>query len=183
LPLPLAMIFTPVIDKDNVQNALTSFFENYNVPMTHDSYNGVEYSYWSQSPQEGISPLYGFLGEMFFAGNSPILLKNIIDFQNRGSFKPANDVSEDKTLNKATEKHLLIYSNIVQCVGLLKESLKALGTIIAIEDREVARKVLLVNDKILSPLLDGLKMYKSSVINSYFKEKVLHIDVTTEITK
>ena len=183
LHLPSAMIFIPVIDKDNVQNALRSLLENYNIPITKDSYETIEYFFWSQSPQEGITPLYGFLGDMFFAGNSPILLKKIIDFQDRGSFKPLKDLVAENTHDKTRDKHLLIYSNNVQCVDLIKESLKALGTITAIEDRELAQKVLLVNDKILSPLLDGLKMFKSSVVSSYFKERVLHVDVTTEITK
>ncbi len=182
LPLPLVMIFIPMIDKESVQNALTRFVENYNIPMTKDSYDAIDYSYWSQSPQEGITPLYGFFGEMFFAGNSPTLLKKIIDSQGSDIFNPVKDSFGRNIHDRTTDNHLLIYSNNVQCIDLIKESLKALGTIIAIEDREIAGKVLLVNDKILSPLLDGLKMYKTSVVRSYFKERILHVDVMTELT-
>ncbi|MFH0781069.1 MAG: hypothetical protein V2B20_03825 [Pseudomonadota bacterium] len=182
LPLPLAMIFVPVVDKDTLKATMLELVDTYDIPVSTEEYDSVEYTFWSQSPQEGLFPLYGFWGEYFFLGNSVTLLQKIIDAKGRGlSLLDIDSVKKDDP--GVTEKNnLMVYSNNIQVINILEIFLRAFGTIAAIEDRGFAKKARVVIQKIILPLLEEVKIFDTSVTRSYFTPEMIVVDTYTNIS-
>lgn len=182
LPFPLAIIFIPVSDQDVLKAMLKELVDTYNIPIKMGEHGSAEYTYWSQSPQDGLFPLCGFFGDLFFLGNSETLLHKVIDTHSRGL--SLLDIDSVKKIDPglAEENNSVIYSNNVQLAEILKIVLNTLGTLLAIEDREFAMKARVVINKVLTPLLDGAKMYDTSVTRSYCTPEMIVVDVITNIS-
>ncbi|MBU1567234.1 MAG: hypothetical protein KJ630_16610 [Proteobacteria bacterium] len=182
LPLPLAMIFIRISDKDTLKAILKEILDIFKIPFETGEYGPAEYVYWSQSPQDGLVPLYGFFGELFFLGNSETFLQKIIDTNNRGLSLLDIDSIKKITPGLEGENNWVIYSNNVQLIEILKIGLNTMGTLMAIEDRELSIKAQVIFNKILTPVLDGAKMYDASFTRSYYTPEMIVIDVITHIS-
>ncbi len=182
LAIPHAMIFLAITDKAPLRQSIIDMLKSTDVSMITTEYGAAEYAYWSLSPQEGICPLYGFLNDYFFLGNSRTLLQNIVDATNRGI--SLLDVQPVKTiaLKLPEDDNLVIYCNNVQVIDILQEGLNVLVSVFAIENRELSRKTRLLFDNILSPLLEGVKMYNSSIIRSYLNRGMLVFEANTHLS-
>ncbi len=182
-PVPLAMIFIPVDDKDTLKATLQEILHTYDVPVTAEEYDSIEYTYWSQSPQDGLCPLYGFFGEYFFLGNSLTLLQKIIATNSRSL--SLLDIDSVKKIDSgvAERNNLVAYSNNVQIINLLEIVLRAFATVAAIEDRGLAQRAQVVINKVILPLLEEAKMFDTSVTRSYFTPESIVIDTITNISQ
>ena len=66
--------------------------------------------YWSLSPEDGLRPLYGFWDDLFFFGNSSVLLKKVVDTRLQGSTLLDNELVDelDPGLREANNSVLFI---------------------------------------------------------------------------
>ena len=75
------------------------------------------------------------------------------------------------------------YMNNVELITVLQKGLNLVAMTLAIEDRETAYKVQTVIDEVITPLLDGARMYGKSCTRSYFTPEMVIIDsLTTKTT-
>ena len=183
LPIPLALILIPVGNQEVVlKGALEGLLETYNIPTKTEEYGPAWFVYWNQSPQDGLVPLYGFWGELFFLGNSLTLLHKVIDMNSRDL--SLLDIERVKNISSGLtkESNTVLYSNNGQLIDIIKNILNALGTVIGIEDRAFAVKARLVINKVFMPLLDWAKMYgSSSVTNCTVTQEMVTLDIITAI--
>lgn len=181
-PVPLAMLFIAVDDQDTLKAALQEILHTYDVPVATEEYDSIEYTYWSQSPQDGLFPLYGFWGEYFFLGNSVTLLQKIIN-TNSPNISLFDIDSVKKVDSGVLEKNNLVaYSNNVQVINLLEIVLRAFATVAAVEDRGLAERAQVLIHKIILPLLEEAKMFEASVTRSYFTPESIVVDTITNIS-
>lgn len=183
LPIPLVTVFVPVGDKDALKAGLSKMLDGYAIPMKTGEYGSAEYAYWSQAPQDGLFPLYGFWGELFFLGNSQTLLQQIIDTQGQKLSPGESDLAKIIDGGLADGNNTVMYSNNAQLINISKDILNIAATVIAIEDRDLALKARVVIERILGPLLDGAKMYATSITRSTWTPEMVEVNVSTNISK
>lgn len=178
LRLPLIMVFLPVLEqKDALRTTMEKFLEKHAVPTSKGVYGAAEYSFWSESPQDGLTPLYGFWGDYFCLGNSVTLLHKILDTNGREHSLLDTELLASLDPGLAEENNTVAYSNNIELIDFLKDMFNVLGNIWALENRAMARKVQIINNKILIPLLDAAKMYDTSVLRSYFSPEGVIVDI------
>lgn len=182
LRVPLAVFFFPVIDMDGLKKTIQNILDTHSITVKTGQYGNVEYMQSMQSPQDGLLPLYGFWGDQFFLGNSASLLHKIIDTHDHGFSLLNTDLIKKNNTGLTEPNNLVTYSNNVHLIDTLKDFLNIMGTLVALEDRRLAQKIRLLNDTIVTPLLDGMKMYDTSITRSYFTSEHIVVDVTTTIS-
>jgi hypothetical protein len=178
LRLPSFMVFLPVLgQKDVLRVTMEKLLNKHSIPISTGVYGTADYTYWSDSPQDGLTPLYGFWQDFFYLGNSITLLHKIIDTNGRGY--SVLDVDHLSVLDPglAEENNAIAYSNNVELIDLLKDLFSVLGNVWALENREMAKKAQIINNKILIPLLDAAKMYDTSVLRSNFVPEMIIVDI------
>ncbi len=79
------------------------------------------------------------------------------------------------------KNHSVLFLNFAEITSLCKELVSWGGTMIAIKDREVARKSKLLIDRLINPLLDGLAMYSVIGMRKYVEEDNIIFESTTVV--
>ncbi len=179
---PLGLIFVRVVEHAPLKAALQDLLTGFDIAMHHDEYGEAEYAYWTLSPQDGLCPLYGFWKDLFFFGNSVSLLHRVIDDEAKALSLLDNARVQKIDPGIALENNSVTYCNNVQLIDTIKNILNVVGTFAAIEDRQLARKLRLVTNKVINPLLDGAKIYDASVTRSYFTPELIVIESITNIS-
>lgn len=176
---PLGLFFVQVRNVPAMKICLKKITDAYHIPVSEETYGPVRYLYWTSSPQDGLQPLYGFWGDLLFFGNSSSLLHTIIQ-------RKIDDISLlDNAGIKAVDPGLseknnsVTYMDNVELITFLQKGLNLVAMTLVIEDRETASKVRVVIDEIITPLLDGAKMYGKSCTRSYFTPDMVIIDSIT----
>lgn len=179
--LPLGLTFFKLKDPAQFTEQFNKLVSSFNVPIISETYLDVTCNYWALSPQEGFFPLYGFLGEYFFIGNSLTLFKKVINSQKTGMSVAKK--SRELGINPGFQNrnNSMAYMNNREVLRVLRKTLKMVSTVIAIEDKEVAQKVRILVDKIVSPLLTGAEMYSMSGRRSYFTSDMVVIESITTV--
>lgn len=181
-PLPLGLFFIRIDKMEEFRKVIEELLQTYELPLKEERYGSARFRYWSRGPQDGLLPLYGFVQNYFFFGNSTMLLRRVID--NHGSKISLADIAAVRKIDPglARANNSASYVNNVQLISVVKNFLEVLGTFIAIEDREIAMKVRIVLKKIVNPLLEGAMVYKASASRSHIADEMLTIDSVTEIS-
>ncbi|MDK9707741.1 MAG: hypothetical protein OEL83_11900 [Desulforhopalus sp.] len=182
LRVPLALAFLPVTNSDGLKKAIQDIVDTHSIVVKTVQHGNVVYMQSPQSPQDGLLPLYGFLGEHFFLGNSASLLHKVIDAHESGSSSLQGDLLKEDDTVLAEPNNLIAFSSNPQLIDTLKDFLSIMGTLVALEDRQLAQKIKLINDAIIGPLLDEMKMYDTSIFRSYLISEHVVVDVTTTIS-
>ncbi len=90
----------------------------------------------------------------------------------------------DKMVNKLLEKNNSVsFTDNAKLIDILKSVLKFTGTVMAIEDRKAAVKVRIVLEKLVNPILDGLKMFDQTTTRSYFDGDRVVIESVIKVVK
>ncbi len=159
IPLPDFSIFLKLKDQKLIKGVLEKLLANWEIPYQSNNYRDVEFFFWGLVPQTGMQPVVSFYDGYLFVTSSVKMMKDIID-----SAKDGNGLQTSDNFIKV-EKGLLENNNSVAYiqVGAIVEIMKELvnwgGTMIAIQDRQAAHTSKILIDKLINPILDGLKMY------------------------
>jgi hypothetical protein len=177
--IPLGMVFLRINNVPGFEAVLQEIISEYKFPITVKSHGQVRYSYWTDSPQDGLQPLYGFWEDLFFFGNSSKLLAMIVDKKNADFSLLDNAAIKMLDPGFAEKNNSITYLNNVALLKVLQRWLDLLGMTLAIEDREKAYRVHTVLNEIINPLLDGVSMYEKSSTRSFFTSEMVVIDSIT----
>jgi hypothetical protein len=177
--VPLGMVFLRIKNVPALRIVMEQIIDAYDLPITIKAYGQIRYSYWTPSPQDGLQPLYGFWDDLFFFGNSPKLLKMIVDRKTDDFSLLDNSAIKLLDPGFSEKNNSITYLNNVELLKVLRRWLGLIGMTLAIEDREKAYKVHTVLNEIINPLLDGISMYEKSSTRSFFTPEMVVIDSIT----
>lgn len=180
---PLAMVFVKVKNVPELRVVLQKITDAFHVPVSEASYGPVQYLYWTPSPQDGLQPLYGFWNDLLFFGNSTRLLSMVVQRKIDGLSLLDNKSVQAIDPGLDENNNSITYMNHVELIAILQKGLNLVAITLAIEDRETAFKLRTVIDEVITPLLDGVRMYGKSCTRSYFTPEMVIIDsITTKTT-
>ena len=168
LALPYGLVIFKIAESEKLENMLKNIVHRYGIPMERHRYGDRAFYSWPISPQDGLEPLYGFIDNYLYMGNGRGSAREIIEYNKEGIRLLKNHPSV-KMVEKLLEKNNSVsFTNNAKLIDILKSVLKFTGTVMAIEDREAAIKVRIVLEKLVNPILDGLKMFDQTTTRSYF---------------
>ncbi len=181
--IPLTLLVVKSSSVKQFETIMKNIMVEYEIPMRTIHYQSAIYSYWKRSFQDGVRFLHGYYGEYFFIGNSTSLLKKVIDVHQSGkgltTFKKVRPIDPGfKLVNNS-----ITYFNNVEVISILQDVIDFYGAMLAVKNREASLKLRVINEKMLSPLLEGATMYDSSATRSYFIPDGVILESKTHISK
>ncbi len=180
LPVPLGLFFVKLKEVERTKKAVDDLVRSSKVPFKTREIEGVTVTYWKKSPQDGIQILYGVLNNYLFIGNSLKLVKRFIADYPLNMDIENGEISGFPQIFRE-ENNSLIYFNNFELLDMFKPVLSMLGTVLVLQDRELARKSRLVIREMVHPLLDALKIFKTTSTRSYFTPEFVIVESQTEI--
>ncbi|MBW2659834.1 MAG: hypothetical protein JRC87_09655 [Deltaproteobacteria bacterium] len=181
LPIPYGIMLFKVEEQDKLATTLEKLAKSYNVPLKTEKYHSAQFYSWEDAPQDGLAPLYGFLEDYFYLGNSRELARQVIDSSIDGNGLPTDPkfLQVDLGLSKANNN--ISYTDNVGLITITKTLLNLGSAMIAMEDKETSSKMKTILQDLVGPFLDGLSMFDRTATRSYFTEDSVVIDSMTKI--
>jgi hypothetical protein len=183
LALPYGLMIFKIEDHDEIRKTVKKLVEKYQIPMDRHLYGSGAFYSWTISPKDGLEPLYGFMGDYFYLGNGKISAREIIDSAKKGLRLLKNYPSKQMVDKLLAKNNSVSFTDNAQLIDILKSVLKFAGTVIAIEDRQTAVKVRIILEKLVNPILDGLKMFDQTTTRSYFAEDRVVIESVIKVAE
>lgn len=168
LALPYGVMIFKIAQPEDLKRMLKSIVHRYDIPMERHLYGSRAFYSWTISPKDGLEPLYGFIDNYLYVGNGRVSAREIIDSGKKGIRLLKNHPSGKMVDKLLEENNSVSFTDNAKLIDILKSVLKFTGTVMAIEDREAALKVRIVLEKLVNPILDGLKMFAQTTTRSYF---------------
>jgi len=179
--IPYGIALFKLEQPEKLKITMEKLISHYKIPMKENSYNSRVFNSWATSSPDGMVPLYGFLDNYLFLGNSRSLAKHIIDSDSTDINLVKKQQFLDLDVGLTQTNNYISYTNNVELITLTKSLIRFAGTMIAIQNRDAAAKVRIITQNIVNPLLDGLSMFEQTTTRSYFTENSVIIDSMTEI--
>ncbi len=170
IPLPDFSIFLRLEDKKLIKDVLEKLLVHWDIPYESQNYRGVELYFWGLVPQTGMQPVIAFYDEYLYFASSVAMIKQIIDTAKDGDGLATNEMFQKIEHGLLEDNNSIAYIQVGAIVEIMKELVSWGGTMIAIQDRQVAHTSKILIDKLIHPLLDGLKMYSVIGVRSYIEE-------------
>lgn len=180
---PRGLIFLRADDPLAIRQILEELGIAYDVQLTGATHGPVEYMYWSLSPEDGLRPLYGFWDDLFFFGNSSVLLKKVVDTRLQGYTLLDNKLVSEFDPGLRMANNSVLFIDNIAVLEVAERILDLMGTVVAVEDRNTAAMVRVVISEIIKPLLKGARMYRAGISRSYFSSEAVVVESLTKLTK
>lgn len=183
LSIPNGIILLKIENRQLLEVTLKELISSYGVSVKERSHGSTLIYSWANSPQDGLEPLYGFLDNYIFIGNSRNLAEQVIDGHENSINLLESPHFQEIDAGLTEPNNYISYTNNVELVNIIKTFLTMASTVIAIEDREVAAKVGVITKDIVHPLLDGLTMLERTATRCYFTGSSVVVDSITKVVE
>ncbi len=181
LSIPYTIMMFKSQDREKLETTIEELISIYGFPFKKRKHGSTLYYSWKDSPQDGLEPLYGFLDNYLFIGNSSSLANHIIDNSINGSeiLRDPRFIEIDAGLTEPN--NYVSYTNNAELINIIKSLFTLASTIVAIEDKAAAKKITILTKDVATPLLDGLSMFERTTTRSYFTKNSVVIDSMTKV--
>ena len=176
LALPAVLLTTRVDDERQAESLLGELFSLLQVPTSAATAGTAVYRYWSDSPQDGLCPLYGFFNGHLFVGNSRSLVQRLFAGSGAGQVGLIEGQRRFAEADVPFNGHALLTVDNRQFVDVLRGAVEVFVTLSAIEDRERARRYRTLADALLSPLFQGLQSLPRSLVRLAFTADAIKVE-------
>jgi hypothetical protein len=183
LPIPDFSIFLRLKDSRRFGELVRNILKNNALQVHAQNYKGIEIMSLSGSSQGGLLPVYALHDQYIFVASSQAMIKEIID-----TIKDGHGLADNPDFQKVNS-NLLEENNSVGYfrIGDLMHSVKAMvfwgRNMIAVQDQESAKRIEVLLDRLVNPLLDGFSMYSVLGIRSRISPNQILVESATVIEK
>lgn len=164
VPLPRFLLSVNSTDIDQLQTITDTLINHYSIPVRRKTYDTAEIISWG-----GIIGIGSVLPALSFANDAVIVSSNRAQIRNYIGPQRTKSLAENPNfLEMGSDilkpSHSISFLDFARTTEMMQELVSWGGTMLAIKDRELARKSKVLIDDLINPLLEGLAMY--SVIGS-----------------
>ena len=164
VPLPRFLLSVKSHDAARLKQVADTLITRYEMPVQRKMMGQTELITWG-----GVVGIGAVLPSLLFGPESVIISSNrqqIRRFLGPNAKQSLTDTAQFEQMNPhiIQPSHAVTYFDFARTTEMLQEMISWGGTMLAIKDRELARKSKILIDELINPMLDGLAMY--SVIGS-----------------
>jgi len=177
IPLPRILVALKTNDSKKLFQVIESITEKYDIPLTRQSIDGINIYLWGGVVAAGqLQPAFTVTDEYLVMASNRQQIREFLK-EGRG-YKSLESSSQFRAVDIGLtgENNSVNYIDSRSMTLLAKEIISWIGTMIAIQDREVAQRSKILIDQVINPILDGLAMYASVGIRSYTENDTLVVE-------
>ncbi|MCI5144987.1 MAG: hypothetical protein D3923_05525 [Candidatus Electrothrix sp. AR3] len=170
-PVPKICFMIEIRDREKVEHLLENMISG--LPVKRDKVAGI--SVVSLMAAQGMmQPSYAFMDKILLLADSR---EQLVDILTNAEERLLQDKIFQVVDTKMQQpKNLHLFARIDELINGLKELVSWAGTIIAVRDRKTGAKSKVLVDQVITPLLDGLKIYKAIGGSGYIRPSELIIE-------
>ncbi len=181
VPMPRFLLSVKSRDVDKLRKVVDSLIDHYSIPVRRTSLGDTNIISWG-----GIIGIGSILPTLSFTDDSAIISSNREQIKNYVAPKGMQslaDLESFQAMSTALLKpsHSFTYLDFAQTADMVQEMVSWGGTMLAIKDRELARKSKVLIDDLINPLLDGLSMYSIIGSRKYLEGNTIVLESITKL--
>ncbi len=186
VPLPRFLLSVNSTDIDQLQAVTDTLISHYSIPVRRKTYENAEIISWG-----GVIGIGSVLPALSFAEDAVIVSSNRAQIRNYIGPQRTKSLADNPTFMEMgavilKPSHSISYLDLARTTAMMQEMVSWGGTMLAIKDRELARKSKVLIDDLINPLLEGLAMYSIIGTRKYYEgstivfESFTHLDNGTQ---
>ena len=177
IPIPRLLVAIKINNSEKLLQVIQTLIGHYNIPLTKKSIDGMTHYLWGGViPAGDLQPGFSVTTDYLVLSSNRQQIKEFIrkgqDFQTLHA-KPAFKAVD---IGLTEQNNSINFIDFSQLTSLFKEMISWVGTLIAIQDRETAKRSKLLIDEVINPVLDGMAMYSTIGMRSYTETDRLIIE-------
>lgn len=181
VPMPRFLLSVKSEDVEKLKKVVDSLIDHYSIPVRRSSLGDTNIISWG-----GIIGIGSILPTLSFTDDSAIISSNRQQIKNYvapDGKKSLADLESFQAMSTALLKpsHSFTYVDFAQTADMLQEMVSWGGTMLAIKDKELARKSKVLIDDLINPLLEGLSMYSIIGSRKYLEGNTIILESITKI--
>lgn len=182
IPLPNGALFVQIKNEADFVKVLQTLLTKIDIPIQTEEYKGVKLNSLGVSLHPSLKPVYALHQGYLILASTVDLVKKVIDSQAGGGlaadagFQQANQGLQQGLTKDNNSISIIRFAALLQ---LMKELSNWGGTMLSMQDPEVAVKSKVVIEQLIHPLLDGLAMYDVVGSHSLVRDDALIMESIT----
>ena len=181
VPMPRFLLSVKSEDVETLKKVVDSLIDHYSIPVRRTSLGDTNIISWG-----GIIGIGSILPTLSFTDDSAIISSNRQQIKNYvapNEIQSLADLESFQAMSTALLKpsHSFTYVDFAQTADMLQEMVSWGGTMLALKDRELARKSKVLIDDLINPLLEGLSMYSIIGSRKYLEGNTIILESITKL--
>lgn len=182
IPLPNGAIFLKIEKEEEFVKMLQPLLAKINIPTKTEEYKGVKLISWEVSFHPSLQPVYALHQGYLILASTVDLVKKVIDSEDGGgliSDERFQQVNEGLKQGLTQENNSVSFIRFSSLLHMVKELANWGGTMLSMQDPQVALRSKVVLEQLILPLLDGLAMYEVIGSRSVVQDDAIILESTT----
>jgi hypothetical protein len=155
LAIPLMVLCTRIEEPQHLLARLGQLSNFYQVSLGVVDQEPLRYWYWTQSPGEGFTFLFGVYEGLFFLSNSREVVHRLFGVSKDAKLSQEPRATTPVEPSLTHYNNLLAYINNKEFFATVQKLTQVVATLTAIKDRRLAAHYWALSDGLLRPLLEG----------------------------
>lgn len=179
VPIPLVLTAMKCSSPERIGPFIQRLITHYQVPIRRRNIDSWEVLSWGDvAPVGTFEPSLALYEEYLLLANNFRQIKEFITAQQGPDRLDTSRSFKQVAHGFADANNSLLYINLAELTGQLKELVSWAGVMLALKDPAMANQATIVIDRLINPVLDGLTMYQ--VIGSRKTLKDHHVIIEAQ---
>ncbi|NNK58174.1 MAG: DUF3352 domain-containing protein [Desulfofustis sp.] len=181
VPLPRFLLSVKSTDIDQMRTVTDTLINHYSIPVRRKTFDNAEIISWG-----GIIGIGSVLPALSFANEAVIVSSNRAQIRDYIGPHKTKSLADNPTFIEMGSdilkpSHSITFLDFARTTEMVQEMVSWGGTMLAIKDRELARKSKVLIDDLINPLLDGLAMYSIIGSRKYQEDNTIVFESFTQL--
>jgi hypothetical protein len=182
VPIPLVLTAMKCSSPERIGPFIQRLIDHYQVPIRRRSVDSWEVLSWGDvAPMGAFEPSLALYQEYLLLANNFRQIKEFITAR-QGPDRLDTSWRFRQVAHGFTDaNNSLLYINLAELTGQLKELVSWAGVMLALKDPAMANQATIIIDRLINPILDGLTMYQVIGSRKTLKDNHVIIEALTVI--
>ncbi|MCB2214588.1 DUF3352 domain-containing protein [Desulfofustis glycolicus] len=182
LPIPLFLVAIKCKNTPSVKELVERIIVHYSLPIRRKKIGDHTIVSWGE-----VAPISSFEPSVATVDDYLLIANNVEQIKEFITPPEGNErLSESPLFNLVNKGFLytnnsLVFLNMAELSGQLKEIVSWGGLVLALKDRTIADKSKIIIDRLINPLLDGVAMYGVIGTRKYLRDEQVIMEATAVI--
>jgi hypothetical protein len=180
VPIPLFLLVLKSSDMETLQPAVEKLISHFQIPIREKTIGEAEIITWGGMVGMGtVQPSLSFVGDSLIISSNRTQISEYLSLPEGTGGLAQNNFFMQLEEDLIQPSNFITYLDFGETITNVKEMVSWGSTMLAIKDRETARRSKALTEQLVYPLLDGLAMYSVIGTRKYIAGDTIVFESTT----